>query len=223
MKRIPLVLSWSGGKDSTLALEALTAGAQYEVVALLTTVNSAYRRISMHGVRETLLDKQAAALDLPLDKVCLPEKADNQTYAAAMGAQLETYRGRGIGCVAFGDIFLEDIRAYRERQMAAVDMQCTFPLWRRSTHELAERFIAHDFGATLTCVDTEAISGDFAGREFDAALLRELPSSCDPCGENGEFHTFVHRGPLFREPIAVCTGERVLRDGRFNFCDLVPA
>lgn len=223
MSRPPLVLAWSGGKDSMLALDTLSAGDEYEVVALLTTVNRAHGRISMHGVRESLLDTQAAALDLPLDKMYLSEKPDNEEYAAAMRAQLQRHRRRGVAHVAFGDIFLEDIRAYRERQLADAAMQGVFPLWRQPTDALAARFIDRGFRAVLTCVDTQAISGDFAGREYDRELLKDLPPGCDPCGENGEFHTFVFAGPLLRAPVAIATGERVLRDARFQFCDLLPA
>lgn len=219
----PLVLCWSGGKDSTLALDALLAAGEFEVVGLLTTVSRAWRRISMHGVREALLDAQAASLGIPLDKVYLSEQSSNEEYAAAMGAQLARYRERGITHVAFGDIFLEDIRAYREKQMAAADMQCVFPLWRQSTEMLASRFMDRGFRAILTCVDTDAINADFAGREYDRRLLADLPPACDPCGENGEFHSFVYAGPLLHKPIAVAPGERVLRDNRFNFCDLLPA
>ncbi|HET7675365.1 MAG TPA: ATP-binding protein [Gammaproteobacteria bacterium] len=219
---IPIILSWSGGKDSMLALEALLGDGHYEVMALLTTVNRAHGRISMHGVREGLLDAQAASLGIPLDKIYLPEKVANDEYAAAMRTQLEIYRGRGIRHVAFGDIFLADIRAYRERQLSEVEMQCVFPLWGQSTAALAQRFVEHNFRATLSCVDTQAIDATFAGREYDTELLGELPSDCDPCGENGEFHSFVYAGPLLREPIAIRTGEHVLRDGRFAFCDLVP-
>ncbi|HET8551107.1 MAG TPA: ATP-binding protein [Gammaproteobacteria bacterium] len=216
----PLILSWSGGKDSMLALDTLLAEGDYEVAGLLTTLNRAHGRISMHGVREALLDAQADALGLPLRKVYLPEKANNDDYAAAMGAALASIRSDGIDCVAFGDIFLADIRAYREAQMATVDMRALFPLWGRSTAALAQTFIARGFRAVLTCVDTDAISSDFAGRAYDRQLLDDLPSGCDPCGENGEFHTFVYDGPLLRAPLAVATGERVLRDARFNFCDL---
>ncbi|HET7570695.1 MAG TPA: ATP-binding protein [Gammaproteobacteria bacterium] len=221
MSGTPLILSWSGGKDSILALDALLAEGGCEVAGLLTTLNRAHGRISMHGVRETLLDAQADALGLPLRKVYLPEKASNDDYAAAMSAALADIRGDGVDCVAFGDIFLADIRAYREAQMATVDMRALFPLWGQSTATLAQRFIARGFRAILTCVDTDAISSNFAGRTYDRQLLDDLPSGCDPCGENGEFHTFVYDGPLLRAPIAVSTGERVLRDARFNFCDLV--
>lgn len=205
-----------------LALDTLLAGNEHEVVALLTSINRAHGRISMHGVRESLLDAQAASLGIPLDKIYLSEKVGNDEYAAAIRAQLEIYRDRGIRHVAFGDIFLADIRAYRERQLAEVEMQCVFPLWGQSTAALAQRFIECGFRAILSCVDTQALDAAYAGREYDAALLADLPAGCDACGENGEFHSFVCAGPLLREPIAVVTGERVLRDERFAFCDLVP-
>ncbi|HET7308377.1 MAG TPA: ATP-binding protein [Gammaproteobacteria bacterium] len=217
----PLILSWSGGKDSMLALDVLLAEGEYKVTGLLTTLNRAHGRISMHGVREALLDAQAGALGLPLRKVYLPEKASNEDYAAAMGTALAAIRGDGIDCVAFGDIFLADIRAYREAQMATANMRALFPLWGQPTAVLAQTFIARGFHAILTCVDTDAISSDFAGRTYDRQLLDDLPPGCDPCGENGEFHTFVYDGPLLRAPLAVATGEHVLRDARFNFCDLI--
>jgi uncharacterized protein (TIGR00290 family) len=217
----PIALSWSGGKDCTLALEALRAVGNYEITCLLTTLNEAHGRISMHGVREALLERQAAALDLPLRKVFLPEKADNETYNAAMGKALDSMRAEGIETVAFGDIFLADIRAYREDQMRAAGLAALFPLWGQSTRRLSAHFIERGYRAVLTCIDTEAISADFAGRQYDHELLADLPASCDPCGENGEFHSFVSDGPAFGEPIPVKTGERVLRDERFQFCDLV--
>ncbi|HET6725436.1 MAG TPA: ATP-binding protein [Gammaproteobacteria bacterium] len=223
MSRVPLVLSWSGGKDGALALEALRAGHEYEVIALLTTLSREHGRISMHGVRETLLDAQAAALDLPLRKIWLPENPDNDTYGKAMAAELAAMRNEGVMQVAFGDLFLEDIRAYRERQLALVGMRGVFPLWKQSTTAIARRFIDRGYRAMLTCVDTEAIDAAFAGRNYDDRLLRELPPGCDPAGENGEFHTFVYAGPSFRKSVTVRTGECVLRDGRFQFCDLLPA
>ncbi|HET7371578.1 MAG TPA: ATP-binding protein [Gammaproteobacteria bacterium] len=219
----PLVLSWSGGKDGMLALEALQAGSEYEVVALLTTLSREHERISMHGVRETLLDAQAAALELPLRKIWLPANPDNDTYGAAMARELAALRNEGVKHVAFGDLYLADIRAYREKQLTSEGMHAVFPLWQQPTGDIARRFIARGYRAILTCVDTEAINAAFAGREYNARLLAELPQDCDPAGENGEFHTFVHDGPLFRQPVAVTVGESVLRDHRFQFRDLLPA
>lgn len=219
----PLVLSWSGGKDGMLALEALRAGADYDVVALLTTLSREHERISMHGVRETLLDAQADALDLPLRKVWLPENPDNDAYGAAMGRELAALRADCIKHVAFGDLFLADIRAYREQQLATVDMRGVFPLWQQPTGDIARHFIDRGYRAILTCVDTDALDAAFAGRDYNERLLADLPPGCDPAGENGEFHTFVYDGPLFRQAVLLTSGERILRDNRFQFCDLLPA
>ena len=218
----PLILSWSGGKDSALALHTLQPDARYQVVGLLTSVNEHYGRISMHGVRETLLDAQADSLGLPLFKVKLSEHPSNEEYEQKMGVALEGFKARGIRHVAFGDLFLEDIRQYRRDKMRAINMQCVFPLWHRPTDQLAREFIALGFKAVLCCVDEQQLDGEFAGREYDEALLNALPANVDPCGENGEFHTFVYAGPVFRNPITFIRGECVRRDGRFHFCDLIP-
>jgi len=218
---VPVIVSWSGGKDSALTLHALQRDPAWQVRGLLTSVNRAYGRISMHGVRETLLDAQAASLGLPLYKVQLPERPSNDEYEAAMAETLDGLRRQGIMHVAFGDLFLEDIRRYRKTQLARVAMQGVFPLWLRPTAPLAREFLALGFKAALCCVDGEAMDGGLAGREYDAALLQELPAAVDPCGENGEFHTFVYAGPLFRRPLVVRRGERVLREARFYFCDLL--
>lgn len=219
----PLLVCWSGGKDSLLMLRRLLGDARYEVAGLLTTVNEGYQRIVMHGVRETLLDIQAAALGLPLLKVYLPQAADNAAYEARMAAALQDARTQGVMHVAFGDIFLADVRAYRENQLARLEMKGVFPLWGDASDALAREFIASGHRAVLTCVDGEQLDGGFAGRDFDQALLDALPAGADPCGENGEFHTFVYAGPLFNAPIRFSPGERVLRDNRFHYIDLVPA
>lgn len=223
MSRLPLILSWSGGKDSALALHALQHDARYQVVGLLTSVNAHYRRVSMHGVREALLDAQAESIGLPLYKMKLSERPSNEEYERKMRVALDGFRARGIRHVAFGDLFLEDIRQYRLDNMRKINMECVFPLWHKPTDKLAQEFIALGFMAVLCCVDEQQLSGEFAGREYDAALLGALPASVDPCGENGEFHTFVYAGPVFRRPIAFRRGERVRRDERFHFCDLIPA
>ena len=223
MSRLPLILSWSGGKDSALALHALQHDARYQVVGLLTSVNEHYGRVSMHGVREALLDAQAESIGLPLYKMKLSERPSNEEYERKMRVALDGFRARGIRHVAFGDLFLEDIRQYRLDNMRKINMECVFPLWHRPTDKLAQEFIALGFIAVLCCVDEQQLSGEFAGREYDAALLGALPASVDPCGENGEFHTFVYAGPVFRRPIAFRRGERVRRDERFHFCDLIPA
>jgi uncharacterized protein (TIGR00290 family) len=193
---------------------------RYEVVGLVTTVSAVYRRISMHGVRESLLESQARVLDLPVAKTELPEKASNEIYETAFAKALGTFRARGVAHVGFGDILLEDIKAYRERQLNALNMRGVFPIWQCSTAALARRFIDSGFKAILTCVDGEGLNAGFAGREYDDALLADLPDTVDPCGENGEFHTFVYDGPLLAAPIGIKRGERVTRDERFHYCDL---
>jgi uncharacterized protein (TIGR00290 family) len=215
-----IILSWSGGKDSALALHQLRASPRFEVAGLLTTVTEEYDRISMHGVRRRLLERQAGALGLPLTTVGIEPAAANRSYETRMEAALAGVRERGIRTVAFGDLFLEDVRRYREEMLARVGMAALFPLWGRDTDALAREFLDLGFRAVLTCVDGEQLDGAFVGRGFDAALLRDLPPGADPCGENGEFHTFVHAGPGFREPVPFRRGEVVLRDERFWFCDL---
>jgi len=222
-KAIPLILSWSGGKDSALALHALRQDARYHVVGLLTSVNEHYGRVSMHGVCESLLDAQAESIGLPLYKVKLSERPSNEEYEQKMCAALESFKAQGIQHVAFGDLFLEDIRQYRLANTKKAGVECVFPLWHRPTDKLAREFIALGFKAVLCCVDEQALAGEFAGREYDEALLNDLPMTADPCGENGEFHTFVYAGPIFRQSPAFTRGGRVRRDGRFYFCDLIPA
>lgn len=222
MNPAPVILSWSGGKDSALALHALRRDGRYQVSGLLTTVNEHYGRVSMHGVRESLLDAQAKSAGLPLHKVKLPEQPSNEEYELKMRWALEGFKAQGIRHVAFGDLFLEDIRQYRADQLRKLDMQCLFPLWQRPTARLAREFIALGFKAVLCCVDEQQLSAGFAGREFDDTLLKDLPADVDPCGERGEFHTFVYAGPIFNRPIAVTRGRHVQRDGRFQFCDLIP-
>ncbi|HKV97699.1 MAG TPA: ATP-binding protein [Gammaproteobacteria bacterium] len=223
MSRLPLILSWSGGKDSALALHALRHDPRYRVVGLLTSVNGHYGRVSMHGVHEALLNAQAESIGLPLYKVKLSERPSNEEYEQKMRIALEGFKVQGIRHVAFGDLFLEDIRQYRLDNMHKVDMECVFPLWHKPTDQLAREFIALRFKAVLCCVDEQQLSGEFAGREYDAALLGALPATVDPCGEHGEFHTFVYAGPVFRRPIAFRRGERVRRDEHFHFCDLISA
>lgn len=217
-----VLVAWSSGKDSALALhEVLRAGA-CEVQALLTTVTGDYGRASMHGVRRELVAAQAAALEIPLEEVTISKGATNEEYESAMRAALDRHRAGGVTGVVFGDIFLEDLRAYREGRLAEIGMAGIFPLWGRDTAELARQFIKLGFRAVVTCVDTEMLDGRFAGRAYDEALLEELPAGVDPCGENGEFHTFCFDGPIFAAPVAHRLGEIVLRENRFNFCDVLP-
>jgi uncharacterized protein (TIGR00290 family) len=218
--RAPVVLAWSGGKDSSLALAALRASPLWNPVALLTTVTEEYDRISMHGVRSSLLRAQAAAIGLPLTSVTIPRAASDQIYQERMGVEMLRVRQAGVHTVAFGDLFLEDVRAYRERMLDQVGMRAIFPLWRRPTATLAEEFIDAGYRAILTCVDTQQIPASFAGRDYDRPMLDDLPPDADRCGENGEFHTFVYDGPTFATGVACARGERLLRDERFMYCDL---
>ena len=222
--KTPVALSWSGGKDSSLALQQLRAGGEHEVVALLTSVTREYDRVSIHGVRRALLEAQASALGLPLIEVGLEPKSSDDAYQRAFLAALEVLAERhpDVRQIAFGDLYLRDVRDYRDRLLAPTRYRGLYPLWERPTRALAESFVADGFEATLVCVDETQIDPRFAGRRFDRALLAELPASADPCGENGEFHTFVHGGPIFSRPIAVATGERVRREDRFTYCDLLP-
>ena len=219
MAPIPLWLSWSSGKDSAWTLHALSRQGQFEVVALLTTINAAYHRVAMHAVREELLERQAEALGLSLVKVPLHWPCSNADYEQAMAAAVARAHQEGIRQIAFGDLFLEDIRRYREAKLAGTGIAPVFPLWQLDTARLARTMIASGLRAYLTCVDPKKLSPSFAGRLFDANLLDDLPASVDPCGENGEFHTFAFDGPMFHQPIAVHPGEVVERDG-FVFADL---
>ncbi len=215
------IVSWSGGKDSMLALHE--ARRDWDIVALLTTVTEGHDRISMHGVRVELLDQQAAALGIPLDKVAIPATCSNECYETRMRAALARHRDAGVRAVICGDLFLQDIRRYREERLFTIGVQGVFPLWERHTAALAERFINLGFKGVLCCVDIRALPPEFAGRLYDRQLLADLPAGVDPCGENGEFHTFVCDGPGFARPVPLRTGERALRDDRFCFCDLLPA
>lgn len=217
-----VLLSWSGGKDSALALHALRQDPAVEVVGLLTSVTRDYGRISIHGVRRALLDAQRERLRLPLFEVALGAGCTNDEYEAAFRSALAAIRREHpqVTHIAFGDLFLEDVRAYRERLLAGTGFAPLFPLWGLDTTALARRFVSQGFLARLVCVDTTLLDGAFAGREYDARLLADLPEGVDPCGENGEFHTFVSDAPSFSAPVAYTPGEVVLRDGRFMFCDL---
>jgi uncharacterized protein (TIGR00290 family) len=214
-------LSWSGGKDSALTLWILREQG-VEPAALITTVTDQYDRISMHGVRRELLARQAAAAGIPLVEVRIPPACINDVYEQRMAEAFASPPLSDVEAVAFGDLFLEDVRAYREQRLTANDRRGLFPLWGRDTADLAREFIAAGFRARIVCLDPRALDASFAGRAYDEQLLAELPPNVDPCGENGEFHTFVHAGPIFSEPIPCTTGETVEREG-FVFCDLLSA
>ena len=218
-----VILSWSGGKDSCMAAYQLLASQKYEIASLLTTVTEGYDRISMHGVRRSLLEQQADSLGVPLHQIMIPKDCPNQIYEARMREAVEHFKTRGITKVAFGDLFLQEVKQYREARLAQAGMTGLYPIWMRDTGELVRTFIGLGFRAILCCVDTQAIDASFAGRQIDQALLRDLPDSADPCGENGEYHSFVYAGPIFKRPIACRPGQRVMRTARFNYCDILPA
>jgi len=215
-------LSWSSGKDAAFALHEVRRAGELEVIRLLTVVTDRFDRVSMHGVREELLSAQAAAVGLPLEKVRIPSPCPNATYERAMSAALARASGEGVQHIVFGDLFLDDVRAYRERRLAELGMRGVFPLWGRPTRQLAFQMIRAGVRSTICCLDPRQLSRSFAGRRFDRTLLSELPKAVDPCGERGEFHTCVTDAPGFRAPVAVPMGETVERDG-FVFTDLLPA
>ena len=213
-------LAWSSGKDSAWSLHVVRERGELEVVALLTTVNQTHARVAMHAVRQSLLETQAAAAGLPLRIVPIPSPCPNQAYERAMVVALSRARSEGVTHVIFGDLFLDDVRRYREENLAKCGMTPVFPLWGVPTRRLAEQMIASGLRSYVTCVDPQKLDKSFAGREWDATLLGDLPLSVDPCGEYGEFHTFACAGPMFSKPIAVRRGEIVERDG-FVFADLL--
>jgi len=221
-RRPKAVVSWSSGKDCAFALHEVRSRGELEVVGLLTTVTTTFARVSMHGVREELLDRQADAVGLPLLKVGIPFPCPNEVYDRAMSEALARLRSDGVEVVVFGDLFLEDVRKYRESRMEGTGVRPEFPLWGRPTPELARTMIRSGLTASIVCVDPKQLPARFAGREFNQALLDELPPSVDPCGERGEFHTFVTSGPMFSHPVGVRHGSVVERDG-FVFADLLPA
>jgi uncharacterized protein (TIGR00290 family) len=220
MKRT--LLSWSSGKDSAWALHILRQRPEFEIVGLLTTFNQAADRVAMHAVRRVLVEQQAAAAKLPLWTVPLPWPCSNEQYESLMSKTCAEAIERGIECVAFGDLFLEDVRAYRIKQLTGTGLEPVFPIWGLLTAHLAREMIASGLKAILTCVDTNKLDARFAGRSFDEDLLAELPATADPCGENGEFHSFASAGPMFSNEIKVVRGETVIRD-QFVFADLMPA
>lgn len=220
MAREPTLLSWSSGKDSAWALHLLRQSPELEVVGLLTTINQVADRVAMHAVRSELLRAQADAVGLPLFSVPIPSPCSNAEYEAAMARAVARARGDGITVMAFGDLFLEDIRNYREAKLAGTGLRPVFPAWAIPTQTLAREMIAQGLRARLTCVDPRQLSPKLVGREFDQRLLDELPAGVDPCGEHGEFHTFVYDGPMFQRRVPISSGEVIERDG-FAFADLL--
>lgn len=223
--RTPVLLSWSGGKDAAWTLHALRQRDDVDVVGLLTTVTAEYERIAMHGIRREILEAQARAAGMPVIEAVIPSQCDNTTYEAAFAMALDEAQQRwpGLDRIAFGDLFLADVRAWREVLCARLGWTPLFPLFGSNTAVLAREMIAGGLRATLCCVDSQQLDASFSGREFDAALLTDLPESVDPCGENGEFHTCVYAGPMFAQPLALASGERVLRDARFAYTDFLLA
>jgi len=216
-----LLFCWSGGKDSAMALYEILKNNDYEVVSLLTTITQDYDRISLHGVRRILVERQAKSLSTPLHKVFIPKTCTNEIYAAKMTKALNHFKQQGVEDVAFGDIFLEDVRKYREENLAKLKMKAVFPNWGRNSTELVRSFIALGFKAVVSCIDTKVLDKRFLGRQLDKEFINELTRDIDPSGENGEFHSFVYDGPIFKEKIGYKRGESVFRDS-FYFCDLVP-
>ena len=217
-----IIVAWSGGKDSAMALHELTNSGIFEITALITTLTEDYERISMHGVRRVLLNEQASLLRLPLEEIRITKQGTNEEYEKKMAECLKKHKEKGVESVAFGDIFLEDLKKYRENNLAKISMRGLFPLWGKDTLGLARSFIQAGFKSILTCVDGKKLSGEFAGRIFDEKLLSDLPSDVDPSGENGEFHSFVFDGPILSLPVRFKKGKTVLRDNRFYYCDLFP-
>ena len=231
MKKPKAIMNWSGGKDSALALYAVLQEDTYEVVGLLTTVTEAHGRISMHDVREELLNQQAAAIGLPLHKIYIPEQVNMEVYDALMRQHLKELIAEGVTHAIFGDLFLADLKAYREKRLAELNLTGIFPLWLQDTTELAQQFVDHGFRAITVCVNEKQLDHSFVGRKMDSEFFASLPANVDPCGENGEYHSFVYDGPIFAQPIPVQKGEIVRRslgeenelyDTGFWYADLLP-
>jgi uncharacterized protein (TIGR00290 family) len=218
----PILLSWSSGKDSAWSLHVLRQRGEYEVVGLLTTFNAEADRVAMHAVRRELVERQAAVAGLPLWVVPLPWPCSNEQYELLMSQACDKAVAEGIYGIAFGDLFLEDVRAYREKQLQNTRLKPIFPVWGMPTRALAEEMMAAGVRARLTCIDSQKLDRSFAGREFDEALLASLPETVDPCGERGEFHSFVYAGPMFSRAVSVTVGETIVRE-QFIFTDLIAA
>ena len=222
MTKSKALLAWSSGKDSAWALHVVREAGEVEVTGLLTTITGPFGRISMHGVREELLEAQAASLNLPLHKITIPHPCSNEAYESALRGALEEAKEAGVTAVVHGDIFLQSVRDYREKRLAQIGMVALFPLWGRDTHELADEMVEGGLRACVTCLDPRHMPREFAGRVFDAGFLADLPERVDPLGERGEFHTFCFDGPVFSAPVRIIPGETVEREG-FVFTDLLPA
>lgn len=215
------IVSWSSGKDSAMSLYDVLGSKKFEILSILTTVSEAFHRVSMHGVRKELLDLQGLSLGIPVEEILIPYPCSNDLYERKMQDVMLTFKSRGLTHVVFGDIFLEDVRKYREQRLAVVGITPVFPLWKQDTSKLARRMLRVGFRAVITCVDPKMLDPKFVGRQFDERFLDELPPGVDPCGENGEFHTFVYDGPIFKKPIDIVLGDDVMRDG-FQFIDILP-
>lgn len=216
-----LILAWSGGKDCTLAMHEIKKLDQYSIAALFSTISEQNERVSMHGTPRKLLETQARSLGYPLDVVAIPDHCTEDTYRETMQRSMQDWLDRGVTGVVFGDIFLEVIRAYRERNLSQIGLKAIFPLWGRDTKTLSQNFINLGYRAIISCMDTKQLNRSFAGREYDRSLLDELPQSVDPCGENGEFHTFVYEGPVFSKRVNFRRGQIQGKQGRFYLYDLV--
>jgi uncharacterized protein (TIGR00290 family) len=217
-----VLLSWSSGKDSAWALHVLRRSGEYEIAGLLTTFNSAFNRVAMHSTRRELVEMQANAAGLPLIAAPLPWPCSNADYETAMKKVCDNALASQVSGIAFGDLFLQDVRAYRERQLEGTGLEPLFPIWEIPTDKIAQQMIDSGLRAKLVCVDPKQLSPDFVGRDFDRQFLDDLPAGVDPCGEKGEFHSFVYDGPMFSQPIPICAGNKVERDG-FWFCDVLPS
>jgi len=217
-----ILVSWSGGKDCALALYELLRAGDFEIVALLTTITEDYNRVSMHGVSTSLIDLQGKVLGISVEKVHLTNDAANEEYEERLTKTLTRYKKQGVTSVAFGDLYLDEVRKYRQKNLARIAMEAVFPLWGRDTNVIAQQFINSAFKAVVTCVDSRALDKTFIGRSIDKQFLSELPASVDCCGENGEYHSFVYDGPIFNQRISHQTGQVVLRDNRFYYLELMP-
>jgi len=228
----PVCFTWSGGKDSMLALKRIINSSTLKVDHLMTTLSNAYGRISMHGVREDLLDKQAANLNIPLKKIWLPERPSMEVYTEEMKKAYSQVKNNGIRKIVFGDIFLEDLKDYRDQMLSDIKLSGVYPIWKNPTKKLIEEFINDGFKAIVVCINTKLLDKSYLGKTIDHHFVEELPDNVDPCGENGEFHTFVYDGPLFKHPVDFSVGKSELRklsesdqagyDVNFWYCDLLP-